>query len=98
MKVVSEAWAEVASQPGKPSSVERHDDPKLSAKLDGLSKKWQLGEPESEFSIMTAKGELAYVGNYEEGVAIRLHEDSRQIVFLTKDMAERLGKKLLRKT
>lgn len=97
-KVMTEAWAEVMSKPGQPSAVERHDDPTLSTKLGELSRKWEGEQPESELSIVTAKGELAYVGHYEEGVVIRLHDDRRQLVFLTKDMAERLGKKLIKRT
>jgi hypothetical protein len=97
-EIQTEAWAEVTSKPGQPSSVEKHDDPTLSTKLDELSKKWQFREPKSECSIMTAKGELTYVGRFEEGVVIRLHDDQRQMVFLTKDMAERLGKSLIKRT
>lgn len=97
-EIQTEAWAEVTSKPGQPSSVEKHDDPTLSTKLGELSKKWKFREPKSECSIMTAKGELTYVGRYEEGVVIRLHDDQRQIVFLTKDMAERLGKSLIKRT
>lgn len=94
----TEAWAEIFTKPGKPSSVERHDDPALSSTLGELAKKWQLEGPNSEFSIMTSKGEQAYVGKYDEGVVLRLNDDKRQMVFLTKDMAERLGKKLIQKT
>lgn len=93
----TEAWAEVVSKPGKPSSVERHDDPALSIKLGELSKKWQSREPNSEFSIMTSKGELVYMGRYEEGIVLRLSEDPHQIIILTTEMAERLGKKLVNK-
>lgn len=97
-KVLIEAWATVQSKGGRPSAVERHEDKELSATLGEISKKWDFRQPDSEFSIMTAKGEIVYVGQYEEGVVLRFKEDKNQRVFLTKDMAAKLGKRLLGKS
>lgn len=96
-QVQSEAWAEIMSKPGKASEVERHEDPALSVKLEGISKSWETRDPKAEWSVMTAKGELVYVGRYEEGVVLRLNDNSRQIVYLTNDMANQLGKLLHKK-
>jgi hypothetical protein len=97
-KVMTEAWACVNSRTGKPSDVETQQDPSLSTTLTEIGKKWTFKQPDAEASIMTAKGEIVYIGRYAEGVVLRLREDSHQTVFLTKAMAEKLAQKLLGKT
>lgn len=96
-KVVTEAWACVNSKTGKPSQVETQEDASLSATLTEIEKKWTFKQPDTECSIMTAKGEIVYVGRYGEGIVLRLKEDAHQKVFLTKAMAEKLAQKLLGK-
>lgn len=95
LKIITEAWATIQSRTGKPSAAKKYEDPNLFVTLDKVSKKWDHDQPASEFSILTSKGEVVYIGLYPEGVVLRLKDESSKAVFLTREMAKILGEKLV---
>lgn len=67
----------------------------MKEKIKILKEKWKKDRPNDELSILIGKNEAVYVGRFTEGIVLRLNDDEDQVTFLTGDMAQVLGERLL---